>query len=457
MSDLPKKIYRTLKNPPVLRISTPLQKFIQKEASGSRILLICIIIGLIWINLPFGESYTNLWEMQIGFSMGIFNFNQSLLLWINDGLMAIFFFVIGLELKRELLVGGLADIKEASLSIIASIGGMIIPAIIFIIFNNPGSEGIVGWGTPMSTDIAISLGILALFSYKIPKKLKLLLTSIAIIDDLGAILAIAIFYTSQIEWIFLLLGIIIFTILLLLNHLGVRNIIFYIIPGLFLWFFIFQSGLHATLSGVLLAITIPASKRIDLSEFQDTSRKTLNYISEIDLAEGEVVVYDRYKASIHALESSFKSIQTPLEIIEYKLINWVAFLIVPLFGLANSGINIISIFRGSFSVNIFLGVFFGLLLGKPLGMMLFSWLYTKTKFGKLPSTVNWLQFLGMGFLGGIGFTMSNFIARLAYESNISFLDSAKIGILIASIVAAIVGYVILSYSIKRRIKKNVEQ
>ncbi len=455
MSDLPKKIYRTLKNPPVLRISSPLQRFIKKEASSSRLLLICVLIGLIWINLPFGETYTNLWNLYVGFNIGSLDFHQTLLHWINDGLMAIFFFVIGLELKRELLVGGLNDLREASLSIVAAIGGMVFPAVIYLVFNLPGSEGAKGWGIPMSTDIAISLGILALFSYNIPRMLKLLLTSIAIIDDLGAILVIAIFYSSQIKWVFLLISAIILGILILFNKIGIRNNLFFIIPGIFLWFFIFQSGVHATITGVLLAMTIPASKSIDITEFKDLSQKTLVYISNINMEEdGEVLAYMRYKASVLALETSLRNIQAPLEIIEHKVINWVAFLIVPLFGLANSGINFLTITSESFSLNVFLGVFFGLFIGKPLGMFLFAWLYSKTKFVTLPSSINWLQILGIVFLGGIGFTMSNFIAGLTFSTDRALLDTAKLGILIASILATIIGFLILRYSIKRKQKQG---
>jgi NhaA family Na+:H+ antiporter len=453
MSDIPKRLYRTLKNPPVLKISSPLQRFISKEASGSKILLICILIGLIWINLPFGETYTNLWNTYVGFSFGSLDFHQSLIHWINDGLMAIFFFVIGLELKRELLVGGLTDLKEASFSIVAALGGMIVPAIIYLIFNHPGSDGVAGWGIPMSTDIAISLGILALFTYNIPRMLKLLLTSIVIIDDLGAILIIAIFYSSQINWIFLLVSFSIFLILIVFNKIGIRNNMFYILPGILLWFFVFQSGIHATLTGVLLAITIPATKRIDIQEFQEMSTKTLNYIAEIDSTEDDVVVYSRYKATIHALETGFKNVQTPLEILEHKLLNWVVFFIVPLFGLANSGVNFISMSSNSFSVSVFLGTFLGLIIGKPLGMILFSWIYTKTKIVDLPINVNWLQIVGITFLGGIGFTMSNFIAGLSFSSETNLLDSAKAGILVASLLAAIIGYLILKYSIKRKSKR----
>ncbi|MBY9001351.1 MAG: Na+/H+ antiporter NhaA [Candidatus Heimdallarchaeota archaeon] len=457
MSDIPKRIYSTLKNPPIVRIVSPLQKFIQKEASGSRILLICVLIGLIWINLPFTDSYTNLWNIYIGFNVGTFDFHQTLLHWINDGLMAIFFFLIGLELKREMIVGGLNDLKEASFSIVAAIGGMVLPLLIYLIFNPPGSIGARGWGIPMSTDIAISLGILALFSYNVPKKLKLLLTSIAIIDDIGAILVIAIFYSNQINWLFLAISALILAVLYVFNRLGIRSNLVYIIPGIILWFFVFQSGIHATLTGILLAAIIPATKRIDVSEFHEITSKTLNNIAEIDLSEGDSLVYSRYKASIHALERGFTNIQTPLELLEHTLINWVVFLIVPLFGLANSGINFWSLSSESFSINVFLGIFFGLLIGKPLGMLTFAFLYSKTKFYSLHAKINWLQLLGIGFIAGIGFTMSNFIAGLAFSDDRSLLDTAKIGILLASIIAAISGYLILRYYIKLREKSSKEE
>ncbi len=453
MSEIPKKLFSTLKDRPIVKIMSPLQKFIQKEASGSRILLICIVIGLIWINMPFGETYTNFWNIEIGFNIGNLDFHQSILHWINDGFMAIFFFLIGLELKREIIVGGLSDLKEASLSIFASLGGMVFPALIYLIFNPPKSSGAAGWGISMSTDIAIAIGILALFTYNIPKKLRLLLTSIAIIDDIGAILVIAIFYSTEIKWIFLVVSVLIFALLYLFNKIGVRKNIVYIIPGILLWFFVFQSGIHSTLTGILLAITIPATKSIDMDEFHAISSKTLNAISEINLNEDDVAKYTRYIASIKALEEGFKKIQTPLEIIEHKLINWVVFLIVPIFALANSGIAFGTIVGNTFSTNVFLGVFFGLLIGKPLGMMTFTYLYSKTKFFSFPKNISWTQILGICFLGGIGFTMSNFIAGLAFFDNVDFLNVAKIAILSASIISATAGFLIIRFSIKSRVKK----
>ena len=454
MSEIPKKIFSTLKNRPIVKIVSPLQKFIHKEASGSRILLICILIGLVWINLPFGDTYTNFWNIEIGFKIGNLDFHQSILHWINDGLMATFFFLIGLELKREIIVGGLSDLKEASLSIFASLGGMIFPALIYLIFNPPKSTGAAGWGISMSTDIAIAIGILALFTYNIPKKLRLLLTSIAIIDDIGAILVIAIFYSTEIKWIFLVVSVLILAILFLLNKIGVRKNIVYVIPGILLWFFIFQSGIHSTITGILLAITIPATKSIDIDEFHAMSSKTLNSISEINLNDDDVSIYTRYIASIKALEEGFKKIQTPLEIIEHKLINWVVFLIVPIFALANSGIEFKALAGGAFSVNVFFGVFLGLLVGKPLGMLTFTYFYSKTKFFSFPKNISWIQIIGICFLGGIGFTMSNFIAGLAFTENTDFLNVAKIAILTASIISAILGFLIIRFSIKSKEKKD---
>ena len=454
MSEIPKKIFNSLKDPPIVRIVSPLQKFIQKEASGSRILLICILIGLIWINLPFGDTYTNFWNIEIGFNIGSLDFHQSILHWINDGLMAIFFFLIGLELKREIIVGGLSDLKEASLSIFAALGGMVFPALIYLIFNPPKSTSIAGWGVPMSTDIAIAVGILALFSYNIPRKLRLLLTSIAIIDDIGSILIIAIFYSKEINWIFLLISGIILGFLILFNKIGVRKNIIYIIPGIILWFFVFQSGIHSTLTGILLAITIPATKRIDIDEFHSISCKTLNSISEINPNEEEVIRYTRYMASIKALEDGFKKIQTPLEILEHKLINWVVFIIVPIFALANSGIEFNALAGSNFSASVFLGIFLGLLIGKPLGMLVFTYLYSKTKFFSFPKNVSWIQIIGIFFLGGIGFTMSNFIAGLAFSDNTEFLTVAKLAILIASIISASIGFTIIRFSIRKRVKKD---
>ncbi|NHJ39147.1 MAG: Na+/H+ antiporter NhaA [Asgard group archaeon] len=443
MSERAKKIYRTLKNPPIMRVVSPLQRFIQQEALGSKILLICIVLGLIWANIPWGDTYDFIWNTEFSINFGIFSINKSLLLMINEGLMAIFFFVIGLELKREMLIGGLNNLKEASTSIIAAIGGMIFPAIIFVSINHPKSVGASGWSIPIATDIAIAIGVLSFFSYKIPKRIKLFLTSMAIIDDIGSIFIITIFHSGNLDWRYILAAIAILGILLLFNRLGIIRIAPYIILGIFLWFFVLKSGIHATLAGVVLAALIPATKRIDLCEFYEMSKKSLNTITDLELDPDEVSCYNRVITQVHALEESFRNIQAPIEKIEHKLIGWVALLIVPLFALSNAGINFSEMSGIPFTNRIFWGVFLGLIVGKPLGVFCFTWIAMKMKLFKIGSNFNWLHIIGMSFLMGIGFTMASFLASLSFSDNFELLSISKLAILLGSLFSGIIGYLIL--------------
>ncbi|MFW9925033.1 MAG: Na+/H+ antiporter NhaA, partial [Candidatus Thorarchaeota archaeon] len=287
MKKTERKIFKTLKNPPIMKVISPLQNFIQKEATSSKILLACIFIGIVWANIPWGDTYNLIWNIEISLKLGNFGIAKPLLLWINDGLMAIFFFVIGLELKREFLIGGLSNIKESLSSVIAALGGIIVPAIIFISINPPKFNGANGWNIPIATDIAIALGVLSFFSYKIPKKIKLFLTSMAIFDDLMAIIIIAIFHSAKMNWIFFGISIGIVAVLVVFNLIGIRNSIMYIIPGIFLWGSVLLSGIHATIAGVILAATIPATKRMDLSDFFIFNKKSFDTVCEIENGKDE--------------------------------------------------------------------------------------------------------------------------------------------------------------------------
>ncbi|MBN1330909.1 MAG: Na+/H+ antiporter NhaA [Candidatus Heimdallarchaeota archaeon] len=443
------KIFRTLKDPPITKVISPLQDFIRQEAASSKILLVCIALGLLWANIPWGDTYNLVWNFELGFKVGTFEIYKPLLLWINDGLMAIFFFVIGLELKREFLIGGLSNFRESLISIVAATGGIIFPAIIFISINPPSFPGVNGWNIPIATDIAIALGILSLFSFNIPKKIKLLLASMAIFDDLVAIIIIAIFHSHSLNWIFLGIGIGITALLIVFNVLGIRKSVFYIIPGLVLWVCIFLSGIHATIAGVVLALTIPATKRIDLDDFFAIQEKSFDTLCEIQEDEDKASCYNRIITQISAIEKSCRNIQTPLQILEHQFIGIVAFFIVPLFAIANSGINFFALETNPFTERIFWGIFCGLVIGKPTGVFLFIFLLTRFKAFKLPSNIKWLHIMGIGFLMGIGFTMSNFIAGLAYSTDAAFLSSAKIAILVGSLISGVAGYVVFHFSIKK--------
>ncbi|MFW9923959.1 MAG: Na+/H+ antiporter NhaA [Candidatus Thorarchaeota archaeon] len=449
MKEVGKRIFKTIKNPPILRVVSPLQRFIQQEATSSKVLLAGILIGLIWANIPWGDTYNFVWDTIVSINIGNYSLSQPLLLWINDGLMVLFFFVIGLELKREFLIGGLSDLKDSLLSILAAFGGMIFPAIFFVIINPPGTDGAMGWNIPVATDIAIAIGVLSFFSYKIPKRIKLFLTSMAIFDDLASIVIIAIFHSSNLNWIFIGISLGIIALLVVFNLIGIRNSFFYLVPGIFLWGCVLVSGVHATVSGVILAATIPATKRIDLDDFYCMSKKSLNDISDIQVDTDEVSCYNRVITQVHALEDGFRNIQAPLQILEHKLMGISAFIIVPLFALANSGVNFFGLGTNPFTERTFWGVFCGLVVGKPIGVLLVTFIVTRFKAFKLPSNVNWLHITGMACLMGVGFTMSSFLAGLAFINDPALLSTAKIAILLGSLISGALGYFVLHFSVKK--------
>ena len=366
-----------------------------------------MFFALIIANSSLGTGFQQILDYQLGFEN--IDLKYPLSIWINDGLMAVFFLLVGLEIKRELVEGELSSFKNASLPIFAAIGGMVVPAVIYSIFNS-GTEYSNGWGIPMATDIAFSLAIISMLGKKVPVSLKIFLTALAIVDDLGAILVIAIFYTEQIHWIYLLLSVGIVAVLFILNFLKVTKLIFYIIPGIFLWYFLHHSGIHATIAGVLLALSIPTN------------------VSKIKIS--------------------------PLEKLEHTLHFPVSFIIMPIFALTNTNITFNSGMVDGLFNSLGLGIIGGLVLGKLIGINLFSLIAVKLKISALPQRSSWSQMLGVGLLAGIGFTMSIFIALLSFKHEVDFQDEAKFAILIASFIAAISGYVILNLSSKKRRKRK---
>jgi len=372
---------------------TIFQKFFQSGKIGGIILLICVIISLIIANSSQGGNFSNFLNRTVGFNP----INYTISAWINDGLMAIFFLLVGLEIKRELLEGELSTLKKASLPVLAALGGMIIPALIYFFFNK-GQETALGWGIPMATDIAFALAIIALLGKSVPASLKIFLAALAIADDLGAILVIAIFYTAQIHWNYLLMAGGIFTLLLALNYFKIKSLWFYLIPGLLLWYFVHHSGIHATIAGVLLAFTIPTNNT---------------------------------------------AIESPLEKLEHFLTVPVNFIIMPIFALANTNITFQKeMIRGLVSPLGF-GIILGLFLGKTLGVTLFSWFAVKINLAKLPSGANWKHIIGVGMLAGIGFTMSIFISLLSFSDSFHIIE-AKFAILCASVLSGLIGFFYLS-------------
>lgn len=421
------------------KLLAPLQDFLHKEASSGILLLIFTIVALLWANSAWSDTYNLIWTRKLTIGYGDFLLSKPLLLWINDGLMAIFFFVVGLEIKREVLIGELASFRKAILPVAAAIGGMVFPALIYAAFNY-GGGGSRGWGIPMATDIAFALGVLALLGKRVPVSLKIFLTAVAVVDDLGAVLMIAIFYTADIIWIHLAIAAVILVALVIANRLGVRNPIVYSILGFGLWLAFLRSGVHATVAGVLLAMTIPSRARINDRQFVKHSRTIIDEFEEAD--EGDEYLNESQRSSLHVLEDLVEHAKAPLQRLEYELHPWVAYAIMPLFALANAGVALGSGFATVFSDRISLGVIFGLIIGKQVGITLLSWLVVKGKLADLPEGVNWRHIYGVSWLAGIGFTMSLFISSLAFGVS-SLLETAKFGTLIASLIAGIVGIIIL--------------
>lgn len=365
--------------------------------------------------------------------------------WINDLLMAVFFLVVGLEIKREILVGELASPKRAALPIFGAIGGMLVPAAIFAAINWGNKEAIAGWGVPMATDIAFAVGVMAMLGNKIPNSLKVFLLSLAIVDDLGALVVIAAFYTENLDKAYLGYAGSIIALLLAMNILRVRWIMAYLLLGLPLWYFVYMSGVHATIAGVLLAFTIPAHARVNAVNFSYSTRKALEIFDEAeDNRDTDVKQSSVRRAAVFAMMTNARQVLPPLHRIETVLHPWAAFFIIPIFALANAGIPVHGGVGEAISGNVSLGIIAGLVIGKPLGIFLLAFIACKVGIAALPRGVTWKHIVGAGMLGGIGFTMAIFIANLAYKGNAEHLEHAKLAILIASAISAIGGAVILS-------------
>ena len=372
-------------------------EFFDSEQASGIVLIACTLTSILIANSLLGKEFMDFWHRKVGFEAGIFKLHYSMEHWVNDALMAIFFLLIGLEIEREIYIGELSDLKNASLPIFAAIGGMVTPAL-FYLWINLGTTTLNGFGIPMATDIAFALGVLALLGSKAPAALKVFLTALAIIDDLGAILIIALFYVEDFSLLYLVLSLAVFAGLIVINRMGVNSLMAYLIPGVFMWYLMLQSGVHATLAGVLLAFALP---------FRDG---------------GE---------------------QSPSYRLQHFLHKPVAFLIMPAFALANTGIVFTAEWTKALLSPNSLGVFAGLVLGKPLGILFASFLAIKSGFSRMAVELSWIHIVGVGFLGGIGFTMSIFITLLAFENPV-IIQSTKISILLSSLIAGLIGYIILN-------------
>ena len=430
-------------------LQRPFQEFFSKEALSGLLLIFSTIVALIWANSALSSYYTGLWETIITVGVGAGSISKPLLLWVNDGLMAIFFFLIGLEIKRELLSGELSTRKKATLPVVAALGGAVIPALIYV-FLNMGTAEVSGWGVPMATDIAFAIGILALLGSKAPLPLKIFVTALAIVDDLMAVLVIAAFYTAEISFVSLGVGIGFFALAVMVNKFGIHRTAVYVILGIATWVAFLKSGVHATLAGVLFAMAIPAKTKLTSSDFL---RKGEDFIHAV---RKQVAEKKDQQTAIHYLEETSKKAQSPLHRMEHALHGWVAFGVMPIFALANAGVmisaSVLSDVPGSM---VFWGIFLGLLLGKPLGIVSMTWLAVKSKIAELPEGVTWRHVAGAGALAGIGFTMALFIANLAFADAVT-LEIAKTAILAASFCSGLLGWILLSGTKERPADANEE-
>jgi NhaA family Na+:H+ antiporter len=425
-----------------------ISNFIKEESLGGILLIIATVVAIIWANNS--DSYYHLWhKFYISLNAGDFSMSHSLGHWVNDGLMAIFFFTIGLEIKREIMGGELSSMKKASLPILAALGGMLIPALFYVLFNSSNPQYSSGWGIPMATDIAFALGLMALLGDRVNINLKIFLTALAIADDLGAILVIAIFYTENIEISSLINAAVFLTILIVANKMGVRKTAFYAIVGLFgVWTSFLFSGVHATIAGVLIALTIPARPKISEREFANQVKIKIKKFEDAQTNEVSLLT-TKQAHCIEDIDSIADDAHTPLQKLEHALHPIVAFFILPVFALANAGIIIEGKIIDSLMSPIALGIIAGLVLGKSIGITGISWLAIKFKLASLPEGTSWRGIIGASFMAGIGFTMSIFVAELAFDDK-EIVMMAKIGIFTASIISAIIGLTLLSLNSKTK-------
>jgi NhaA family Na+:H+ antiporter len=422
------------------RLLTPLEEFIHRQTTSGVLLMICAVIALVIANSSLHDQYEHLLHTEIGISLGSYTFSLSIHHWINEGLMAAFFFIMGLELKRELMVGELSSPKQALLPIMAAIGGMVVPALFYLALNTSGPNA-TGWGIPMATDIAFAIGALSLMGNRVPKSLVTFLIALAIVDDLGAVAVIALFYTENLNLVALAYAGACTLLLMALNLGGIRRPLPYAGVGGLLWIAMLTSGIHATIAGIVVAFMIPIRPKFEPEVFvqrvKDTSVKMLESISE----QADIIKNNRFRSLVTSLGDGVRLVQAPAQRLEHSLHLPVAYLVIPVFALANAGIPVdFSGFSQYFQNSITQGVLAGLVLGKPVGIAGLTWLTVKMGWANLPAGLNMNHILGVSLLGGIGFTMSIFIADLGFANSPQDLLMAKTGILLASALAGFAGF-----------------
>ena len=429
---------------PIDRVLSPVQGFLRHRLAGAALLMLATAAAVIIANSPLAHTYHHILDIHLKLDLGVLVLDYSVHHWINDGLMSVFFFLVGLEIKRELMVGELSTLRKATLPAIAALGGMLVPAGVYALFNS-GTPTAGGWGIPMATDIAFALGVLALLGDRIPLGVKVFLTALAIVDDIGAVLVIAVFYTSEIDLTALMVAFAVLAVAMYMNKLDVRNTLVYSFLGLVVWTAFLKSGVHATIAAILMAFTIPATTRINGKDFIVRVELITARLKAIGLPKDTRMNSDEQQHAIAAMDETIEHAQAPLQRIEHDLHGSVTFVILPIFALANAGVTLEGNLVESLTSSLALGIILGLLFGKQIGITLATWLAVKLKVADLPAGVTWRQIHGANILAGIGFTMSLFVANLAFTDPLHIAES-KIGILTGSIVSGIIGYLFLSGS-----------
>ena len=428
----------------------PFQKFIKIESFSGILLLLSTILALVWANSPFGDSYRELWQYDIGIITETFEFQKPLILWINDGLMAVFFFLIGLEIKRELMIGELNTPKKIAFPLVGAIGGMLVPVVFFLLLNqNP--ETTKGWGIPMATDIAFSLAVLNVLGKRVPLSLKIFLTAFAIVDDIGAVLVIALFYSGSINMTLLLIALALLAGLYVFSYKGFYSPFIMFIFGTIIWFLFLQAGLHPTVAGILMAFSVPIRQKIDTSTFLEQLENVYNDIKTSSILQTPILSNEQIE-NIDDLQDWTAKFQSPLQKLERSLHSWVAYFVIPIFALANAGVLIDS--SMDLDTALVINIIICLILGKGIGVSSLVMLAKRFKIIEVPGDITFKDILGVSFLAGIGFTMAIFIASLAFASTPEYIDSAKVGILIASFISAIIGYLILRSGTTKTLQAN---
>jgi NhaA family Na+:H+ antiporter len=431
---------------PIDRLLRPIEAFAHHRLAGAGLLMLATIVAIVWANSPWSETYEHVLHLEAGFDFDGIGFQKSVHHWINDGLMGVFFFLVGLEIKRELLVGELSTFRKATLPAVAAAGGMVVPAMIYYAINGDG-PGAHGWGVPMATDIAFALGVLALLGDRVPLGLKVFLTALAIVDDIGAVVVIAVFYTDDLAFLALGAGLVFLGCSIALNLAGARNPVSYLFFGTCTWLCFLESGVHATIAALLMAFTIPARTAIDGSDFVSRMEILLERLKEVGVPSDRSMNDNMQQVIFEKMNETVDHASAPLQRIEHALAGPSTFFVLPLFALANAGVTIHGGVFEEIANPIPLGIILGLFVGKTIGITATSWVAVKLGLADLPKRVTWPQVVGVAMLGGIGFTMALFVSALAFDDPAQ-IESAKLGILTGSIISGVLGFLIVRASCK---------